>query len=101
MLLLRLSFVASCLSASNLRLAFLTDDRELSPSAAVCCHDCWLIPACASCLFSCVFETLSFSELAEEDCFGYAYVFHPGVVASPAQLHLKQDERYAGQAGSF
>ena len=50
--LLRLSFTASCLSASNLRLAFLTDDRELSPSAAVCCHDCWLIPACASCLSS-------------------------------------------------
>ena len=101
MLLLRLSFVASCLSASNLRLALLTYERQLSRSEASCFHDLWLISSCASCLFSCVFETLSFSELAEEDCFGYAYVFHPGVVASPAQLHLKQDERYAGQAGSF
>ena len=38
-------------------------------------------------------------ELAEEDCFGRAYVFHPCVVASSAQLHLKQDGHYAGQAG--
>ena len=43
--------------------------------------------------------TLSFLELAEEDCFGHAYVFHPCDVASPAQLHLKQDGLYAGQAG--
>ena len=42
---------------------------------------------------------LSFLELAEEDCFGHAYVFHPCDVASPAQLHLKQDGLYAGQAG--
>ena len=42
---------------------------------------------------------LSFLELAEEDCFGHAYVFHPRGVASPAQLHLKQDGLYAGQAG--
>ena len=40
-------------------------------------------------------------ELAEEDCFGHAYVFHPCHVASPAQLHLKQDGLYAGQAGSL
>ena len=44
---------------------------------------------------------LSFLELAEEDCFGHAYVFHPCDMASPAQLHLKQDELYAGQAGSL
>ena len=44
---------------------------------------------------------LSFFELAEEDCFGHAHVFHPCDVASPAQLHLKQDELYAGQAGSL
>ena len=45
--------------------------------------------------------TLSFLELAEEDCFGHAYVFHPCDLASPAQLYLKQDGLYAGQAGSF
>ena len=45
--------------------------------------------------------TLSFSELTEEDCFGHAYVFRPGDVASPVQLHLKQDGVYAGQAGSL
>ena len=44
---------------------------------------------------------LSFLELAEEDCFGHANVFHPRDVASPAQLHLKQDGLYAGQAGFF
>ena len=44
---------------------------------------------------------LSFFELAEEDCFRHAYVFHPCDVASPAQLHLKQDGLYAGQAGSL
>ena len=32
---------------------------------------------------------LSILKLAEEDCFGHAYVFHPCVVASQAQLHLK------------
>ena len=42
---------------------------------------------------------LSFLELAEEDYFGHAYVFHPCDVASPAQLHLKQDGFYAGQTG--
>ena len=44
---------------------------------------------------------LSFLELAEEDHFGHASVFHPRDVASPAQLHLKQDGLYAGQAGSL
>ena len=44
---------------------------------------------------------LSFLELAKEDCFGHANVFHPYDVASPAQLHLKQDGLYAGQAGSL
>ena len=44
---------------------------------------------------------LSFLELAEEDCFGHRYIFHPCDVASPAQLHLKQDRLYAGQAGSL
>ena len=45
--------------------------------------------------------TLSFLELAEEDCFGHAYVFYPCDVASPAQLHLKKDGLYAGKAGSL
>ena len=45
--------------------------------------------------------TLSFLELAEEDSFGHAYVFHPCDMASPALLHLKQDGFYAGQAGSL
>ena len=44
---------------------------------------------------------LYFLELAEDDCFGHAYVFHPCDVASPAQLHLKQGGLHAGQAGSF
>ena len=44
---------------------------------------------------------LFFLELAEEDCFGHAYVFYPCDVASPAQVHLKQDGLYAGQAGSL
>ena len=43
----------------------------------------------------------SFLELAEEDCFGHAYVFHPCDVASSAQQHLKQDGLHAGQAGSL
>ena len=42
---------------------------------------------------------LAFLELAEEDCFGHAYVYHPYDVASAAQLHLQQDGIYAGQAG--
>ena len=45
--------------------------------------------------------TLSYMELAEEDCFGHANIFHPCDVASPAQLHQKQDGLYAGQAGSL
>ena len=44
---------------------------------------------------------LSFLELAEEVCFGHAYVFHPCDVAIPAQLHLKQDGLHAGLAGSL
>ena len=56
-----------------------------------------------------IFVTLSWSttialfflELAEEDCFGHAYVFHPLDMASPAQLHLKQDGLHAWQAGSL
>ena len=43
----------------------------------------------------------AFLELAEEDCFGHEYVFHPCDMVSPAQLHLKQDWLYAGQAGSL
>ena len=39
---------------------------------------------------------LSFLELAEEDCFLHVYVFHPCDMASPAQLHLKQNLLYAG-----
>ena len=45
--------------------------------------------------------TFSFLELTEEDCFGQANVFNPCDVASPAQLHLKQDGLCAGQAGSL
>ena len=44
---------------------------------------------------------LSFLELTEEDCFGHANVFHPCDVASPAQLHLKQEGLCAEQAGSL
>ena len=44
---------------------------------------------------------LSFLELAEEDCFGHVDIFHSCDVASPVQLHLKQDGLYAGQAGSL
>ena len=40
---------------------------------------------------------LSFLELAEEDCFGHAYVFHPCDVASPAQLHLKKMDSMLGR----
>ena len=54
-----------------------------------------------------IFVTLSWSttialfflEFAEEDWFGHAYIFHPCDVTNPAQLHLKQDGLYAGQAG--
>ena len=49
---LHLSFAASNLFALNLQLSFLTDKQQLSWSEASCCHDWWLIPACASCLFS-------------------------------------------------
>ena len=41
----------------------------------------------------------SFLELAEEDCFGHAYAFHPCDVANPGQLDLKQDGLYTGQVG--
>ena len=44
---------------------------------------------------------LFFLELAEEDCFGHAYVFNLCDAASPAQLHLKQDGLYAAQVGSL
>ena len=37
--------------------------------------------------------TLSFLELAEEDCFGHAYVFHPRNVAT----QLKQSGLYVGR----
>ena len=43
---------------------------------------------------------LSFLELAEEDCFWNAYIFHPCDVASPAQLHLKEAGLNDGQVGS-
>ena len=43
--------------------------------------------------------TLSFSELAEEDYFGHAYVFHPCDAVTPAKLHPKPEGLYAGQAG--
>ena len=46
-------------------------------------------------------RAFSFLELAEEDLFGHAYVFHPCDVASLAQLHLKQDGLYAEQVGSL
>ena len=44
---------------------------------------------------------LSFLELAKEGCFRQAYVFCPCDVASQAQLHLKQNGLYLGQAGSL
>ena len=44
---------------------------------------------------------LSFLEFAQEDYFGHAIVFHPCDVASPEQLHLKQDGLHAGKAGSL
>ena len=44
---------------------------------------------------------LSVLELAEENCFGHAYVFHSCDVASPAQLYIKQDGLYAVQNGSL
>ena len=37
--LLRFSFAALCLSASNSQLTFLTDQRQLSRFQASCCHD--------------------------------------------------------------
>ena len=49
----------------------------------------------------CTTIALSFLELAGEDFFGHANVFHPCDVASPAQLHQKQDGLYARQAGSL
>ena len=52
-------------------------------------------------LFWSITTALSFLELAEEDWCGNAFIFHPCDVASPAQLHLKQDGLYAGQAGSL
>ena len=56
-----------------------------------------------------VFVTLSWSttivlsclELTEENCFGPACIFYSCDMASPVQLHLKQDRPYAGQAGSL
>ena len=45
--------------------------------------------------------SLTFLGLAEEDCFGHAYVSHPCNVASQAQMHLKQDGLCAGQDGSL
>ena len=56
-------------------------------------------------LWQLVFVTISWSstiilpflELNEEDCFGHAFIFHPCDVASPAQMHLKQDGLFAGR----
>ena len=45
-------FAASGLSTSNWQVAFFTDERQLFRSEASRCHDWWLIPACARCLFS-------------------------------------------------
>ena len=44
---------------------------------------------------------LSLLEFAEGGCFRHTYVFHPCDVASPGQLLLKHDRRYAGHAGSL
>ena len=38
-----------------------------------------------------IMTMLSFFELTEEDCFGHAHVFHSRDMASPAQVHLKED----------
>ena len=104
-------FAASCLSASNLQLAFdLTDERQLSRSAASLLLP-YLMADSRLCKLSLqlIFVTLSWStsialsfvELANEDCFGHEYVFHPSDADSPAQLHPKQDGLYAGQAESL
>ena len=52
----RASFlVALYFGDSNLHLAFLTDERQLSQSEAFRCHGWWLVPAWARCLFSICF----------------------------------------------
>ena len=55
-------------------------------------HQCKLSPQLAFVMLSWSTSVmLSFLELTEEDCFRHVYVYHPCDVASPAQLHLKQD----------
>ena len=86
--LLSFSFAASCLSVSNLKLAFFTDERQLSRSEAS--RWSWLMADSRLCKLSLqlIFVTLSWSttiafsffEPAGEDCFGHAYVFHPYTV---------------------
>ena len=76
--LLHFSFAASCISASNLHLTFLTDEHQLSRS-----ETSWLMAdSCLCMLFlQLVFIMLSWSstivlsflELAEEDCFWHAH----------------------------
>ena len=44
---------------------------------------------------------LSILGLAEDYCCEHAFIFPPCDVASPAQLHLKQDGLYVGQPGSL
>ena len=78
--LLGLSFAASCLSASNFRLAFLTDECHLSWSEASCCHDRLSLQVVVMLSWNTMI-TLSFAELTEGDCFGHVYVFQPCDVA--------------------
>ena len=86
------------LSASNSQLAL-----SLRSPAAVTDSSMYKLslPLIFVALFWSTTIVLSFLELAEENCFGHANVFHPCDVASPVQLHLKQNGLYAGQACSF
>ena len=105
--LLRLCFAALCLSSSGtydwLHPVKSTNCLGLRPTAAMidgCSHLCKLsLQPLFVTLSGATTFALSFLELAEEDCFWHAYVFHPCDVASPAEQRLKQDRLYSGQAG--
>ena len=57
----------------------------MSRFEASCCHDWWLIPMCACCLFSHLFNTfeecssgrtLTYLEFTDEDCLRHVCIFH-------------------------
>ena len=101
--LLHFSFAALCLSASNSQLMS-ASCLCLRPPAAMTDGSHLLKLS-----LQLIFVTLSWStriahsflELTGEDCYEHTYVFYSCDVASPAQLHLKQDGLFAGQAGSL